>query len=387
MKAKNILPFLILSFFTILLATACDQRVPILAEEETFNAAQSKTTAEAVSADTIEASIAPTPTLPHPTTVHVFGDGSGEFVTLGAAVESVAAESTIILGEGTFQLDESLEINKPLTLEGAGSDKTIVIGMGGGTIVKYTGEGLFTMRDITFRREGDFAATVMAVLGGEVDFSNCGFANGATSEDETVPGMGLIFFNDAVGIVRNCAVEDNAQVGILVRDEAHISLENNTCSFNNIGIAYVGNASGIVKNNQCANNLEQGILVSGLAKPELTSNDIHDNGSAGITFSLDENGGVVQQNDLQGNNTASSLDSGTDIFVSGAYSPDFISNTCSREGLLRLGSSDLGDHSGIVFASRDNLPTGITIEGNSCAVVWCSTPTGSFLNMNCSSHR
>jgi hypothetical protein len=255
------------------------------------------------------------------------------------AIESVAAESTIILDEGTFHLAESVDIDKPLTLEGAGSDRTIVTGEGPVAVVRYTGEGLLTIRDMTFRREGEFAAAVMVVLSGEADFSNCRFTGGASNEDNSISGSGLKFLNDSTGIVKNCEVDEN---------------------------------------------VEQGILVLAQAKPDLVGNAIHDNGG-GIYFRIDEDGGSAEQNDLKQNGLAG-LGKGTDITVFGSFAPALASNLCSQEG-AGFSSSELGDHSGIVLVSRDDLPAASRVGANSCAITWCSTPTGSLLSMTCQSRR
>lgn len=283
-----------------------------------------------------------TPTVPAPTTVYISSDGSGDYATLAMAIESVAAESTIILDEGTFYLEGPLEIDKPLTLEGAGSDKTIVTGEGPRVVVRYTGEGLLTIHDMTFRREGDFAAAVMVVLSGEVDFSNCRFTGGAPNEDKSISGAGLIFFNDSAGVVKNCEIDEN---------------------------------------------VEQGILVLGQAKPELIDNKIHDNGGVGIYFQIEEDGGVAEMNNLQRNGLAD-FGSGTDIRVFGSFAPTLASNSCSRGGYgLGSSNSELGDHSGIVLVSRGDLPAASRVGANDCAIAWCSTPTGSLLNMTCQSRR
>jgi len=268
------------------------------------------------------------------TTVHVLSDGSGDYATLETAIESIAPESTIILDEGTFHLEEALEIDKPLTLEGAGSNKTIVSGEGAVASFRYTGSGLLTIRDITFSRVGDFAASVMAVLGGEVNFSNCRFTGGASNEDNSSGGVGLAFTNDSTGVVQNCEFDENSSFGI---------------------------------------------AVFGQADPELISNNIHDNGQAGIYISIKEAGGLVERNDLR-NNGLAGRGSGTDINVIGGFSPTLASNTCSREGPTGFSSEDW---SGIVIISTSgNISEATSVEGNGCAILRCDATSG-MLSMTC----
>lgn len=280
-----------------------------------------------------------TPKEPDPAEVLVMSDGSGDYANLELAVKSVVAESRIVLGEGTFQLEEPLEIDKPLTIEGAGKDRTVVVGEGPKFVARYTGKGLLALREITFRRDGEYAASVMVITRGEVDFNNCRFSNGASGEESPI-GHGLVFLEDSSGVVNNCEFDEN---------------------------------------------YEFGIFVIGLAKPELMGNKIYDNRKGGIYFQIDEDGGLAERNDLSGNDREG-LGNGNDITVFGPFGPDLVSNTCSNEGNFGR-SLDLGDHSGIVFVSRGDLPAAGKMRGNDCAVAWCDTPTGSLLSMMCRDHR
>lgn len=135
-----------------------------------------------------------------------------------------------------------------------------------------------------------------------------------------------------------------------------------------------------MKNCEIDRNADTGVSVVACAKPELIDNDIHDNGGSGIHFQVEDDGGLAERNDLDRNGRAN-FGNGSDITVFGSFAPTLISNTCSREG----SRSELGDLSGIMFFSRSELPDSPTVEGNRCAVAWCSTPSYSVLDMTCES--
>jgi parallel beta-helix repeat protein len=322
---------LFVSIFIMFLLVACNPGQTNL-PERTSEAA-------AVPTLTLIPTLVPSPTASSPSLVHVLSDGSGDYASLEAAVEAVAAWSTIFLGEGTFRLEETLEISKPLSLVGAGADKTTVVGEGSVAVVRYQGDDLFTIRDVTFRHEGDFAAGVIVIESGEVHFSQCRLSNGSSSEDDEV-GVGLIFLNDSAGVVKDCEIDENAEYGIVILNQA---------------------------------------------KPELSQNKIHDNGRGGIYYQIDENGGTAKRNDLDGNGLADFGD-GTDIFLFGPFAPILESNSCSNEGFFSR-SSALGNASGIFIVSRSELPAESNLWENKCPVTWCSTPTGSLLSMTCQDHR
>lgn len=318
-------------------------------------------TASATPALTATATLIPSPTTtptPGPTTAHILSDGSGDYATLEIAIESVVAESTLILGEGTFHLEGSLDINKPLTLIGSGRDETIVEGEGPVAVIRYTGEGRLTIRDVAFSREGNLAAAVIVILSGEVNFNNCRFSNGASNEDGSISGNGLIFFGDTTGVVENCEIDSNGRHGVSILDEAQPKLVSN----------------------EIHNNGSSGVLVGGHAKPEVTENHIHDNKESGIQFKLEEDGGLVVDNVLEANSVRGFLN-GTDILVWDAFSPTIVSNKCSYEQ-RRSGDVFDGDLRGIVFLmgfstyrDLDMSAAASKVEKNDCALVWCSQPT------------
>jgi parallel beta-helix repeat protein len=341
-------------------------------------------TASATPALTATATLIPSPTTtptPGPTMAHILSDGSGDYATLEIAIESVVAESTLILGEGTFHLEGSLDINKPLTLIGSGRDETIVEGEGPVAVIRYTGEGRLTIRDVAFSREGNLAAAVIVILSGEVNFNNCRFSNGASNEDGSISGNGLIFFGDTTGVVENCEIDSNGRHGVSILDEAQPRLVGNEIHSNGgYGIIILNEAQPKLVGNEIHNNGSSGVLVGGHAKPEVTENHIHDNKESGIQFKLEEDGGLVVDNVLEANSVRGFLN-GTDILVWDAFSPTIVSNKCSYEQ-RRSGDVFDGDLRGIVFLmgfstyrDLDMSAAASKVEKNDCALVWCSQPT------------
>jgi parallel beta-helix repeat protein len=297
----------------------------------------------------------------------------GDYSDLVEAVSSVAPGSTIRLGTDTFVLTETLEIDKPITIVGDGKDKTVVISEAPGMSIHYTGQGIFTLKDITIKHQGQQAANVIVVDGGEIGFSECRVSGGVKLEEGGIFGDGLRILNNATGTVSNCELIENAGGGVGVGGNAQIDLEGNTCSLNLAGIVFTDFASGTATNNRCEENTGFGIAVLHKAKPILISNEIHNNTGAGIYYALDEDGGETRLNKLSGNSNL-----GTDIFISGSFAPIKISdNECSRE--LSFG----WDLSGILFEAIGGieLPENVNLLGNACAVAECSGP--SLFSMSC----
>jgi parallel beta-helix repeat protein len=289
----------------------------------------------------------PSPT-PGPVTVRVAPDGSGDYPSLGAAIEVVSERSTLILDPGAYRLAEPLDIHKSLYLVGAGMDQTEIVSEAEEYVVRFSGDGSFSAEDLTFRHQGEAAADVVIVQGGEATFTRCRFTGAAYVEGER-GGSGLQLEGLTTGLVQDCVAEGNGTVGIFIGDQAQATLEANTCSDNGIGIICGNSASGVARRNQCTGNqigigianqaqvtLEEnvfsdngtGIFIMDEAQPTLEENICSDNESAGISY-FDNAGGVARQNRTTGNGIF-------DITVLGQAHPTLERNVCSS-GILFAG--------------------------------------------------
>jgi parallel beta-helix repeat protein len=263
-----------------------------------------------------------TPT-PEPVTVRLVPDGSGDYPSLEAAVDAVPTGTTITLEPGIYRLAEPLDIHQPLRLVGAGMNQTKIVSEAEGYVILFSGDGPFIVENITFRHEGEAMADVVVVEGGEVAFTRCLFTGAVVMGEEEADRAGLRLAESTSGLVQDCVAERNERVGILVEEEAQVTLEANACSDNGIGIGYGGDTSGVARQNRCTSN-EIGIKVAGQAQPTLEGNVCSDN-EAGILY-RDNTDGVARQNQCAGNTMG--------ILITDQARPTLESNVCSdNEGV------------------------------------------------------
>jgi len=288
--------------------------------------------------------VPPTPTAtPEPVSVRVAPNGSGDYPSLEAAVDAVPAGSTIVLDPGIYQLVEPLDIGKKLRLVGAGMDQTEIVSQVEGYVMRFSGDGPFTVKDITFRHQGTAAADVVVVRGGFVTFDRCRFT-GAVHLEEQSHRAGLRLQGATSGFVRDCVAVENDNTGILVEDRARARLEGNVCTDNEkVGIGYFDNASGTAHQNRCSGNL-LGIFVAGQAQPTLEGNVCTDNEKVGIGY-FDNASGVARQNRCSGSSLG--------IFVAEQAQP-------TLEGCLETRSGWSGEWSRAIPWCEP------TDEGNTC---------------------
>ena len=214
------------------------------------------------------------PTVPIPPGALVVApDGSGNLRSLEEAVQQARPGAVIYLKAGIHRLKHPLVIDKPLTLIGEGMETTRIVCDGEECVVKFSGNGLFSVSDIAFVHEGARWGDAVQANMGEIRFYRCLFTGGVRDEANQRGGDGLWLYGTARGDVRECVALRNAGMGIRVSGKAQPTLEGNTCRENKrSGIAYFGNAGGVARSNECTGNGKDGIYVDSTACPMLREN-------------------------------------------------------------------------------------------------------------------
>jgi parallel beta-helix repeat protein len=193
--------------------------------------------------------VPPTVSIP-PGALVVAPDGNGNFRSLEEAVQQARPGAVIYLKAGIHRLKHPLVIDKPLTLIGEGMETTRIVCDGEGCVVEFSGDGLFSARDLAFVHEGTKWGDAVWANKGEVQFYRCLFTGGVWDEANQRGGDGLWLYGTARGDVRECVALRNAGMGIRVSGEAQPTLEGNTCRENKrSGIAYSGSAAGTARQN------------------------------------------------------------------------------------------------------------------------------------------
>ncbi|GBD37618.1 hypothetical protein HRbin36_02754 [bacterium HR36] len=206
-------------------------------------------------------------------------------LSLPEAVQKARPGDIIEIAAGEYTLRQPLVIDKSLTLRGAGRDQTRLLCWRPDFVIKFTGDGQWTLQGLTVEHAGIQWANVVVVEGGFITITDCVLTGGLRDQQSEQGGNGVWFTGTARGYVARCLCRNNELHGIAVSGQAQPRLEDNTCEDNTgSGIAYVENASGTVRNNTCRNNGIDGIGVNGQAQPTLEGNTCENNRYSGIAY-------------------------------------------------------------------------------------------------------
>ena len=301
--------------------------------------------------------IPPTVSIP-PGALVVAPDGNGNLRSLEEAVQQARPGAVIYLKAGIHRLKHPLVIDRPLTLIGEGMETTRIVCDGEGCVVEFSGDGLFSARDLAFVYEGTKWGDAVRANKGEVQFYRCLFTGGVWDEANQRGGSGLWLYGTARGDVRECVASGNEGTGIRVSGEAQPTLEGNACQENKeAGIAYFCRAAGTARQNTCASNEKHGIYVDEQARPTLEGNTCRENKEAGIAYFGSASGTAR-------NNLCTANEFG--IVVIEQAQPTLESNTCRENqwsGIAYFGNAGGVAHSNECTGNGDD---GIYVASTAC---------------------
>lgn len=322
----------------------------------------------------------------------------------GASLPMVLADAPpgaeVLLPAGTLTLAAPLELDRPVTLVGAGPEATRLECDAEGCVVAVTADVDVTIRGVTLAHVGDARADVARVEVGRLVVEACRLTGGRREAADPDGGHGVAargrarleiaaceiirndwdgvaFLGDGGGSARGNRCQDNRH-GIAVGGSAEVELVGNTCHGNLLaGIAFFGRAGGTVRENVCQANGDNGIAVVELARPTLLGNTCFSNLGAGIDYS-DGAGGAARENKCRENQ-------GSGIAVGESAGPELIGNTCRANALS--GIDYFGEARGVARENvcQDNQQHGIAVSetaGPELVANVCRANTGAGIDLS-----
>jgi parallel beta-helix repeat protein len=257
--------------------------------------------------------------------IRIFPDGSGDYPSLIQAVENAPAGANIILGAGTYELTDYLDIEKSLAITGAGMNQTIITSNIGEDAIGFYGPGSIALADLTIQYTGTEPSDVFLVDNGTVTISNCRFTGGIadTGDDAIGYGVGLFIQGTSGGIIRDSLFDANQSGGMVIINDSSITIQGNTFTANSdSGLTLKGSYSGLVEGNTSTANELHGIALMENSSATVNSNDCSSNENSGIVF-FDNSVGSAK-----GNETIKNGFHG--ISILGNSHPLLEENTCSE---------------------------------------------------------
>ncbi|MEA3510060.1 MAG: right-handed parallel beta-helix repeat-containing protein [Actinomycetota bacterium] len=232
---------------------------------------------------------------------------------LAGVLFEAGAGSVIALGAGTYELDELVIIERPISLVGAGAETTVIRSSVGGAVIYYSADGDLEIAALTIEHIGAEPGSVIVAAGGSLSLREVRLSGGAVDPATGIDGHGLALAstgdsaadaarivtltgskfdgNDRIGVAVFGSVEvaitasemhDNGFCGACFMDDGKGIVSGNTVIRNQIGIGAGGSSTPSIRDNEITGNEFIGLLIEDDAAPIIEKNNILDNVESGI---------------------------------------------------------------------------------------------------------
>ena len=179
--------------------------------------------------------------------------------------------TTITLCKITFDLTGTLEIDKPLTLQGEDVNTTILRSSSGVPIIRFSGDGILTITGLTLLRQGTAAANALEVEQGHLDISNSQIANAIRAETGH-GGRGILIQDNVQSVtVSGVAFVEN-EIGLEASGTTELSIQQSIFHNNGTGLISAGDTNGTILDSQFQGN-QRGLEVKDRSQLSLLTQD------------------------------------------------------------------------------------------------------------------
>jgi parallel beta-helix repeat protein len=344
-------------------------------------------------------------------TVRVETDGQRElYFSLAEAIDEAPDGATIRLEAGHYILNDSLVLERPVHIAGVpGGGTMLEIRAEEGDAIEIACETGVTFSDlrVAYAEAGEVQSLVH-VSSGRFTATACEFVGQVVNEMPAVRAAvlarhssavefrdctfrrcqaGLALVQDSTGTITGCTFQHNSNVGVMVRDQARIRIEECRAALNGIGvfltsrsetavsgcdvwknqigIKAAGGAVVRVEASRCRENAREGILLED-ATGHVIKSLVEKNGRAGLRLK-GACAAEVQENQL--------LDNGGDgVLVADRAMAALVKNECARNAQHGIHVKDAAAPECSENTCRGNGGDGICVEeqsqpalkGNTC---------------------
>lgn len=208
-------------------------------------------------------------------------NGRGDFTTMRAAIRAAEPGDRISVRPGLYE--ERLVVDEPLEILGDGPVSKIEIRAHGTHVLAFEARS-GRVSNLTLRQTGGNDCHGVEIRRGQLQLDGC--------DINSQSAACVAILGGAESLLRRNKIHNGAKSGVLIRDGALGTLEENTITENTTsGVIISTGANVTLRGNKIHGNMESGIFVYGHASATLLDNDITDNHLVGVSVTTD--GSVV----------------------------------------------------------------------------------------------
>ena len=224
------------------------------------------------------------------------------FDDLENAINTAQVGAVLHLAAGYYPLSKRLDVQKSITLIGAGKTETRILSSAPGYALSFDGIQLH-LQGIDFEHVGQAESEVVTISNSTFSIQNCRFTGGYSPKSPISNGNGLWVYGNSYGKISESIFDNNSYDGIYVEDKSNITIDHSELSNNGImGVVFWETSQGDVSNNIMHSNGWAGAVFTGSSKGRIYKNVIS-NSQDGIRLRF-QSEVSVEENTFQENTIA-----------------------------------------------------------------------------------
>ena len=226
---------------------------------------------------------------PAPRTITVALDGSGDFVSIQAAIDSAKKGETVFLKPGAYPQDLTIHSKEGIKLVGAGADQVILLGHKDHVGVLHVGKWPYGATDI------EITGLTVNDHGGHA----VGIFNGKRITLRHVRVKGMLFGQQVQDVrIEDCVIGGSETTGVQFADTEALLIDN-VIHDNDHGVNVVGKSEVRLERNVITRNLFEAVVIGDRTKAVLIGNTLVKNGGGAAFLGSSQNevsGNIVALN-------------------------------------------------------------------------------------------
>jgi parallel beta-helix repeat protein len=295
---------------------------------------------------------------------------------LAEVVATAGPGSHITLTSGTYQVAETLFIDRPITIDGPTAGTATIASSARNAAVIVSSSGSLVLENVTVEHVGEEPGTVIVGASGDIFLDRVVISGGVVDEESGADGHGIALTtapddlgNESVVTIISTTISDNAAIGIAVFGVSRPAIEGSTIVDNEAcGACFFDQSSGTISESTIARN-QIGFGSSGFSRPRIEYNTIEANLDAGGIVEDEANPQIVW-NDFE-NNSPSGIE------IGGDSGPTIRSNSISGSERSIIIADEAHPLINSNTFKEDDIA--VSLAGTSRPVVESNTFTGSAL--------
>lgn len=310
----------------------------------------------------------------------VSASGGGDFTSLSQALKAATSGSRLLVRPGLYR--EGIVLNKPVEIIGESEQQQVIITSAKASCILMQADHA-TVRGLTLRQEQgagneDESFFAVDIPQGRLRLEDCDITSRSLScigihNDSTDPiirrcrihtsaDSGIYIFNAAAGVVEDCDIHDNNNVGVAITERANPTIRR--CSIRagkDAGIVSWNDGLGVLEECEISGNVRAGIGVSEKADLSIRRCRIYDGANSGV-FVHNDGQATLEDCDIYGHEQPE---------MAASLGGKIIARGCSIH--IGKGSGVLIDGGGVAILDhcdvQSNAGAGISVNADGVASV------------------